>query len=276
MSTPAERKPFAWEPLTPRGVAAFARASVGRLLLVQFVCGLVLAGTVVWFLSAGWFPAIGAAIQQLPEQGEIRSGKLNWRGRSPELLGDNRFLAVVVDLSHSGEARSPAHVQVEFGENGLSAFSLFGHTEGVYPAGWIIGFNRQELQPWWGAWRPAILAIAAAIVVVGSMFLWAILATIYFLPAWLAGFFGNRKLNFRGSWKLAGAALMPGALLFAMAILLYTWSLLDLVRLGGAAGLSLLIGWIYLVVSPLFLPKLSTTTALKGNPFATPPDKSLQ
>ena len=36
---------FAWEPLTPRGVAAFARASFGRLFLVQTIVavGAVLA-----------------------------------------------------------------------------------------------------------------------------------------------------------------------------------------------------------------------------------------
>jgi hypothetical protein len=36
MSAPAEST-VAWEPLTPRGVAAFARARLSRLLLVQFV-----------------------------------------------------------------------------------------------------------------------------------------------------------------------------------------------------------------------------------------------
>ena len=36
---------FAWEPLTPRGVAAFARARLGRLLLVQFIAALLASGT---------------------------------------------------------------------------------------------------------------------------------------------------------------------------------------------------------------------------------------
>ena len=42
----AESSPFAWEPLTPYGVAAFARATPGRLLLVQLVVALLAAGVI--------------------------------------------------------------------------------------------------------------------------------------------------------------------------------------------------------------------------------------
>ena len=55
MSASAE-SPIAWEPLTPRGVAAFARARLSRLLLVQFVIASLAAAAVVWFLSDGLFP----------------------------------------------------------------------------------------------------------------------------------------------------------------------------------------------------------------------------
>ena len=45
MDAPLEKPPFAWQPITPRGVAAFARASWGRVLLAQFLCALAAAGT---------------------------------------------------------------------------------------------------------------------------------------------------------------------------------------------------------------------------------------
>ena len=57
MNAPAEPT-FAWEPLTPRGVAAFARANFSRLLLVQFIVALLAAASVVWFLDDGCFPTI--------------------------------------------------------------------------------------------------------------------------------------------------------------------------------------------------------------------------
>src|SRR5947209_1020015 len=126
MDAPPEKPRSAWQPVTLRGVAAFATATCGRLLLVQFVFALVSAGTVVWFLNAAWFPTVTEAIRQLPASGEIRSGKLAWPGNSPQRLAEGHFLAFTVDLKHEGEERSPAHVEVEFGRADLKIFSLLG------------------------------------------------------------------------------------------------------------------------------------------------------
>jgi hypothetical protein len=268
--TAPESRPNAWEPLTPSGVARFARAPLGRLLLVQLIVALLGAAAVDWFLRDGWFPTVREAIQQLPPEGEIRSGQLDWRGDSPRLLAEGTFLAFSVDLKHEGDIRSPAHLQFEFGRDDFYIYSLLGYAEGRYPAGWVIAFNRKELAPWWGAWQPAILAIAAAVVVAGLMAVWAVLATMYFLPVWLAGFFANRDLTPGGSWRLAGAALMPGALLMTAAILLYALGALDVVRLAFVAGAHLVLGWIYLVVSPLFLLRHPAIAAVKSNPFSPP------
>ena len=97
------------------------------------------------------------------------------------------------------------------------------------------------------------------------MLVWAVLASICFLPVWLLCFFANRDLNFRASWKLAGAALMPGALLLSFALVLYELGVFDLVQLCFAFGMHLVIGWIYLFVSPLFLNR--AFSAEKQNPF---------
>ena len=91
MSALAEPK-FAWEPLTPRGVAAFARASFERLFVVQAVFALIAAASVVWILSDGIFPTLDAAIGQLPDAGGIHAGKLDWRDDSPLLLENPGFL----------------------------------------------------------------------------------------------------------------------------------------------------------------------------------------
>jgi hypothetical protein len=99
------------------------------------------------------------------------------------------------------------------------------------------------------------------------MLSWASLATVYFLVAWLVGFFANRDLSLPGSWRLAGAALMPGALLLSAAIVLYGWGALDLVRLAISAAVHLVMGWVYLFVSPLSLPRRQAAAA-KENPFA--------
>ena len=106
--------------------------------------------------------------------------------------------------------------------------------------------------------------------VVGLLVSWTLLATVYFLPAWLVGFYANRDLNLRGSWKLAGAALLPGTLFMTLAILLYGLSALDLVQLAAAGIVHLVVGWIYLVAAIFLTPKIPSPGAGRGNPFTEP------
>ncbi len=269
MSDSPESKPTAWQPLTPRGVAAFAGASPGRLLLVQFVFALLAAAAVVWFLRTAWFPTIRQAIQQLPAQeGNIQAGKLNWPEDSPQLLAEGRFLAFVVDTNHSGHLRSPAQIQIEFGRDGIYFRSLAGYRSWAYTPNLNFGFNRAELQPWWGAWSLPIQWLAFGAMLVWLMGSWALLATVYTIPAWLGGFFANRNLSLAGTWKLAGAALMPGALLMVTAIVLYGFQILDLVRLAVVISVHLIVGWVYVVSAVWVSPKLSPGSVAEKNPFA--------
>src|SRR5215813_709653 len=129
MGSSATKPIFAWQPLTPRGAAAFARASWGRLLLVQGLVALVIAGTIAWVLHAAWVPVISSAISRLPETGQIRFAQLEWHGDSPDALAESRFLSLAVDLRHEGVARSPAHVQLEFGRSECKVFSLLGFVQ---------------------------------------------------------------------------------------------------------------------------------------------------
>ena len=167
--------------------------------------------------------------------------------------------------------RSPAHVQLELGREDFGARSLIGYAKGHYPRSGIIPFNRTEMLPKWDAWQPALLALTAVGVVAWLLLCWFVLATVYAGPVWLVGFFANRDLSLRGSWKLAGATLMPGALLLAGVILLYDFGGLDLVQMAFVFGGHLLLGWIYVGISPLFLPRQSTVAAPAKNPFTTPP-----
>ena len=263
-------EPRAWQPLTPRGVSAFARAPLTRLLLVQGVFAALTGAVVVWFLHVAWFPTIREAIRQLAAHGDIRAGQLNWAGASPHRLAEGGFLALTVDLNHEGRARSPAHVQVEFGRDDVRFLSLFGYTACAYPKNWIVAFNRSELEPWWGAWEPPIGWITLGLVMAGLMVSWMLLATLYSPAAWLTGFFANRNLSFGASWRIAGAALMPGALLMLVAMVLYGWGMLDLVKFGVISATHVVVGWIYLVVSPLFTPILSPRSVARENPFAVP------
>jgi len=271
MDAPADKPAFAWQPLTGRGVAAFAGATFGRLWVVQLVFALLAAATVAWVVAQAWFPTVRKAIRELPAQGEIRAGRLSWPTGSPQTLAENRFLSLAVDLKQERLVRSPAHVQVEFGENDLRVISLLGTIQRHYPRGWIIAFNQPDLEPWFGAWAPAILAMVIGAVVTGLFVSWAVLASIYFLPAWLLAFFANRHLDAPRAWRLCGAALMPGCLLLTAVLFFYGLSLLDVVHLLVATALHFLVGWVYVVVGVLASPG-HPAAGTPTNPFVPPPE----
>src|SRR5579862_2309785 len=159
MSVPAGPT-AAWQPFTPRGVAAFAGAGLARLLLVQVIMALLAAAAVVWFVDNIGFPVVRAAIPKLPPAGEIHSGQLDWPGRSPELLATGRILMLDVDLDHSGQIGLTADVQIEFGKETIRSVSLLGYWEWHYPHDDIIAFNRNTLEPLWGAWAMELLILA--------------------------------------------------------------------------------------------------------------------
>lgn len=272
MLIPAQAKLKGWQPLTPSGVAAFAQAPVGRLLLVQLAAATLVAAALVWFLAEDWFPSIRAAIRHLPARSEIRAGRLDWEHESPVTLSEGHFLAFTVDLYHQDKLRLPSNIQVEFGRDSVRIYSLFGLTETGYPVGGTIPFSRPRLEPWWGAWEPPVLWITVGATIAGLMAAWMVLATVYSLPVWLTGYYANRNLSLAGSWKVAGAAMMPGALLVAAGIVLYGWGALDLVEWILLLCAHVLVGWLYLVVSPLCAPRLPSPAGAGKNPFTVSGD----
>ncbi len=262
-----DRTRVAWEPVSPGGVAAFADATVRRVWLVQLLIAVVLAGILVWVLYSAWFPVIHEAIWQLPSHGSVRSGRLSWEGETPARLAENHFLALTVDPRHQGGARSPAHLQVEFGERDVVFLSIFGAMQMPYPRGYMIAFNRDELEPWWGAWAPAILALTALAAIAVLMVTWGVLALLYCPIGWLIGFFANRRLDIRGSYRSCGAALMPGALFMGVVLVLYRLGALDVVRLLVMWATHLLIGWVYVIMMPFWRPRITGAATPKANPF---------
>src|SRR5207237_3116104 len=99
------------------------------------------AGVFIWVLSTCWFPIISSAIDRLGDGGAVESGQLNWPGDSAKVLAENRFIAITVDLEHTGETRSPSHLQVEFGRSNVRFYSLFGCAEIPYGKGHRMAFN---------------------------------------------------------------------------------------------------------------------------------------
>lgn len=263
-----ETSPTAWQPFTPCGVAAFAAAPLRRLLLVQLIVAFLVALGVAWFCYDRYVPVITSAIEKLPAEGRIRQQQLEWPGNSPVVLAENQFLCLTVDLERTGQLRSVAHLQFDFCRSRVVIHSILGYAEVTYPKGWVIAANREELQPLWGAWRPALLVGLMAVVILWLLVSWFGLALAYVLPLSLLGFFLNRQLDRGSGWRLGGAALLPGALLMLAGISFYDLGALDLVGLAFVFVAHLVAGWVYLVLGLLALPRVKTETGTSKNPFA--------
>lgn len=257
-----------WQPLTFGGVASFARARWGRLLLLQTIVAAFVVAAGVVFLSRCWFPVMTQATQDLTAYGAVRGGQLAWPKTEAVVLAENRFLSLVVDLADSGATGQVADLQVEFTRDRIKFASLLGYTELPYPVGWAIELNRQTLDPWWNAWRPAFLFGGIVATLVFLFVSWFVLATLYALPVWVLAWIARRSASLAQCWRVAAAALLPGAIWLGGAILLYVGEQLSLVGLGAAFGLHFLIAWIYLLGAPFHLPtKSRAISATEKNPF---------
>jgi hypothetical protein len=258
-----------WQPLTLGGVAGFAHAPLSRLLAVASFTALFAAASVAFFFLHAWAPALERAISQLPDKGEIRDGKLDWTGPSPVRLVSGAFVSIIVDPSATGGLGEVADVQCEFNQTGLRLRSLLGYVTVPYPAKWTIPFNRVDLQPWWGAWLPALIA---GIVVSTFAYLWAVwslCAVLYLAPIYVIAFYMDRPATLKECWKLGIAASMPGALLMSLAIVAYSFYQINLIQFLMAVPAHLAVTWIYVVFAPLRLPRPANLerVAARKNPF---------
>ena len=241
------------------------RADFGRLLLVQFIVALLAAGAVVWFLDDGCFPTVTRRHPKIAGQ-PAKSAPADWTGTAVRRNCSPRAISWRSTWTWITPAKSirPPTCKSNSAGKPSASFRCSAIWNWHYPPDYVIAFNRTDLEPLWGAWATEILIMAGAAVTVGLLLSWWLLATVYFLPVWLLGFFANRDLNFRQSWRLAGAALMPGALLMAAAIVLYGIGFLNLVSFGFIFGAHFVIGWIYLFVSLLFVPRASNQLRSQG------------
>jgi len=269
---------FAAEPITPRGMVAFAYGSFTRVWVTQFLVALVAAVSVLWFFDQSCAPTVKKAIGNLTGSGQLSNGTLTWRSdatnadSSPKLLAEDRVLGIVLDLNHSGQIHCLSDVQVEFGRDTIQVSVLPGSADFPYPDNFIgkpIDLSREMLDPFWGAWLPEFEAMLLPAVLLSLFITWNVVATVYWLPVWMLGFIAGRGLGFLASWRLAAAVLLPGGLLLALAFFLYGLGYLNLVQFAFVVCAHVPLAWLYLAVSFFFLPRRPTKRQPGSkNPFA--------
>jgi hypothetical protein len=96
--------------------------------------------------------------------------------------------------------------------------------------------------------------------------MWWSAALIYVPVIKFIAFFTDRAVTWRGAWRQSATALLPGALLVAIGIVLYGFVAVDLFQLGLLYALHLVCGAIFVVTSAFFLTGISRSPR-PGNPF---------
>jgi hypothetical protein len=182
-------------------------------------------------------------------------------------LAENPFLAVTVDLDGTFARTSTSDLQLELVRDGIRIHSLLGYLYVPYPRGYEVRLDRTQFQAWWGAWRWPMLAIIALAVLLLFLSSWHLLGVCYSSYVWLFSFYADRSATAEICWKLAMAAQVPSSMLLGAAVFLYGLHRLDLVGLLFAAALQVVVGWVYLLISPFWLPQRSGAGAGGRNPF---------
>jgi hypothetical protein len=258
----------AWQPLTFGGVAAFAGARLARLLVVELLVAVAFSATLVWFLGRSYPPVILQAIRKMPNTARVTAGQL--QGVSQTLISESKFLAIAVTPEPGSEIGQGADLQIQLRPTDLCVGSVYKPDWGWefdYGTATTIDLSRSNLEPWWGAWQPVVWTGVALGVIVLLMAAWLVVAAAYMMPAMFVAWYADRSLSWGGAWRLSSAALMPGTLLMAAAVLSYGWHAIDLLGLSLSLVAHFTMGWVYLVGGVIAAPRLFPV-ADKHNPFA--------
>lgn len=255
------------QPFTFSGVASFAHAPLHRCFLIQGCVALLAGMTAACFFEMAWVPVIRQTIAALPSSGRIQDGQLRWPAPGPVRTGTT-FLWISIDPNDALDQGEGADLQLDFQRSDLRIRSLLGYVAVPYPQGLLIAMNRTEVEPWWGAWRPAFPVGIAVGTVIGLFVTWTLLALAYAWPVRIISFYADRQLSWAGAWRLSAGCLLPGALFLTLAIAAYTLQQINLVQLLAATALHFMLGWVYVLCAPFCLPRADAKVSQRsGNPF---------
>ena len=257
---------IARQPFTFGGVARFAHASFLRLAMVALIFGLVSGIVVSWLSGTCIAPVIDEALSNLPITGSIERGTLHWPEKDGRLLGANAFTSVSVAINERRSEGAPVDFTFEFRTNTFAVRSFPGTTVLPYPPHAEIELNRTALYPAWGAWRAPVLAG----LIPGTAFVlfltWALLGIVYAIVPFLIGATLGRDLTLGSAWKLSVASQLPGSLMMAFALALYSTGKISVILVFVMLPAHLVPTLCYLLISPVFVPKAEESPK-ENNPF---------
>lgn len=254
-------------PTTFGGVATLACVSSKWLFLWQAITAVAIGAAITLALVLTWARDLELALADLGTAGEIRDGRFQPVKPESHLLRSSSFLGVAIVGDPTDEPISSADVNLWIEPDGWSVHSLFGRLDGPYPAQLRATLDRVEMAGLWSAWKSPILLTLGTVTAIGLLVSWTVLATFYAPVLRLLAAFLMRAAGLEVCWKLAGASLLPGALLMTGAIGLYATHQLALIGLLLVLPIHFVVGWIYCLGGLWRLPRIETGS----NPFIPEP-----
>ncbi len=256
----------AFLPVTPRAIAAYKNLKTINFIAYWLFYAVVCSLAITFVFERCVISFVSRAITNLPQSGEVVTGRLNgWETNGISTLIESRFISIYVNSSNNDDLSDAADLQIVFAKDELRLRSLLGWLAVKYPKWLRLPLNYKQLWPIWGAYQTAIITGVFLCSVVLLLASWTILALVYsniliFIARILKRLTGGRG----GAFKIAGATLIPGALIMTMGLLSYSFVYIDLISLLIVFVCHIVIAWIYLILSVFYLP---IRPAESKNPF---------
>ncbi len=255
-------------PTTFGGVAALARGPVRWLAGWQVAVAVGAAAVFVWAAASTWGRAFEHAIESLPDEAAIQDGHLVWNQPGPAVLHQGTFVTLVVDPAGLREAGLSADVTLSLEARQVAMRSAFGWLTLPYPPGLRVSLGRLNMTGLLDAWRFPFLLGSVFAVSMALLCGWICLATVYSPVLWFMARALGWHLGLGRAWRLAGASLLPGALLMTASTALYATRYLGLVGFLFAVPTHFVLGWIFCIGG---LPSAAARRSRQGNPFRPQP-----
>lgn len=256
----------AWQPLTGGGVAAFARASLMRVVVFQGAFAAAGAFALVLAVRLAWVPTVEDALRQLPEHGAfVKAGRLTWPGTNAILLAERPQLSLWVSPVAGMKTGQGSDIQLELLPDRLRVRGLLGFVDLAYATELDLPLTLTGGRAAWDAWRTSGAVIAGGSTAVGLVVLWWGLSTVYALPVWGLAALAGRSPGPGGAWKLAAASQMPATAVLFGFLLLYAVRAIPPTGLGVGAGIALVSAWGWIAWAMTALPASGQTPEPEGD-----------
>ena len=252
-------------PWRGKAIGHLATVDFGLLWRTQWFMAILSAACLGFFLKTAWYPVLESAARSLPDSFEFHSGSLRWPSTESRVLAENPFLGISVELDPSSIPSITADLQLSFSERSFRIKSLLGSVQFPYLSSLHFQSGRVFSTAWLGAWGWVALLGICAISTFGLMLSWWSLATLYWPASGLFSSLFRKPSHPSQSWRLGAAALLLGAGVMSLNLVLYSTFVTRAPGFIAGFVLHLFIGWLGIPWGALHLP--SRPKSQSRNPF---------